>query len=138
MSRMPLRPLKAYKSSATSHFLSWPGRLGDANSQPQRAAEDLLHDLVGPTADRPQPGVAHRAFDLRLGLSAAGLGAITLALNEAPTPWALGSARFLLVIVGGFLLLAGFALVERRIRNPRREWGGLSCSRGIPAKWPYP
>ncbi len=60
----------------------------------------------------------HRIDYTGLGLSAAGLGAITLALNEAPTPWALGSARFLLVIVGGFLLLAGFALVERRIRNP--------------------
>jgi EmrB/QacA subfamily drug resistance transporter len=53
-----------------------------------------------------------------LALSAAGLGAITLALNEAPTPWALGSPRFLLVLGGGIALLAGFALVERRLRDP--------------------
>lgn len=62
---------------------------------------------------------ASRQIDYRgLALSAAGLGAITLALNEAPTPWALGSAKFVLVLAGGVLLLAGFALVERRIRDP--------------------
>jgi EmrB/QacA subfamily drug resistance transporter len=62
---------------------------------------------------------ASRHIDFRgLALSATGLGALTLALNEAPTPWAFGSPRFLLVLIGGALLLAGFVLVERRIRDP--------------------
>jgi EmrB/QacA subfamily drug resistance transporter len=53
-----------------------------------------------------------------VALSVLGLGALTLALNEAPTPWAFGSASFLLVLVAGALLLTGFALVERRLHEP--------------------
>ncbi len=53
-----------------------------------------------------------------VALSAVGLGAITLALNEAPTPWAFGSAKFVLVLVAGIMLLLGFVLVERRLHDP--------------------
>ena len=53
-----------------------------------------------------------------VALSAIGLGAVTLALNEAPTPWAFASAKFVLVLVGGIVLLLGFVLVERRLRDP--------------------
>jgi EmrB/QacA subfamily drug resistance transporter len=58
-----------------------------------------------------------------LALSAAGLGAITLALNEAPTPWPVGSSTFVLVLVAGGVLLAGFGLVERRLRSPLIDIG---------------
>ena len=61
---------------------------------------------------------SHRIDYSGLALSAAGLGAITLALNEAPTPWAVGSATFVLVLVAGLVLLAGFALLERQLRDP--------------------
>ncbi len=61
---------------------------------------------------------ASRRIDwVGLAMSAAGLGAITLALNESPTPWALGSPTFLIVLLGGVLLLVGFVLVERRLRD---------------------
>jgi EmrB/QacA subfamily drug resistance transporter len=50
-------------------------------------------------------------------LSVAGLAAIVLALNEAPT-WELTSPKVILLIVGGLLLLAAFCVVERRIRDP--------------------
>ncbi len=61
---------------------------------------------------------ARRRIDwIGLALSAAGLGAITLALNEAPTPWAVGSLTFLIVLLAGLLLLVGFVLVERRVRD---------------------
>jgi EmrB/QacA subfamily drug resistance transporter len=53
-----------------------------------------------------------------LALSAAGLAALTLALNEAPTPWAFGSPTFLVVLGAGVLLLIGFVLVERHLRQP--------------------
>src|SRR5205807_10168699 len=39
----------------------------DSTSQPQRAAEDLLHDLVGSAPDRPEPRVARRPLDPVLG-----------------------------------------------------------------------
>jgi EmrB/QacA subfamily drug resistance transporter len=58
-----------------------------------------------------------------LALSACGLGAITLALNEAPATWPFASAKFLVVLIGGVLLLAGFALVERRLRDPLIDLG---------------
>ena len=32
-------------------------------SESQRAAEDLLHDLVGSAPDRAEPGIARRALD---------------------------------------------------------------------------
>ena len=60
----------------------------------------------------------HRIDYTGLALSAAGLGAITLALNESPTPWAVGSPTFVLVLVAGVVLLTGFALVERSLRDP--------------------
>src|SRR5205823_13351147 len=37
---------------------------------------------------------------------------------ESPTPWAVGSAAFVLVLVAGALLLAGFAMIERQLRDP--------------------
>jgi EmrB/QacA subfamily drug resistance transporter len=62
---------------------------------------------------------ASRRIDFTgLALSAAGLGAITLALNESPTPWAVGSAAFVLVLVAGAALLLGFALIERQLQDP--------------------
>ena len=47
-----------------------------------------------------------------------GLAALVLALNEAPTPWPFNSATFILVMVAGLVLLAGFTLLERRLRDP--------------------
>jgi EmrB/QacA subfamily drug resistance transporter len=61
---------------------------------------------------------SHRIDYTGLALSAVGLGAITLALNESPTPWPVGSATFVLVLVAGAALLAGFAIVERSLRAP--------------------
>jgi EmrB/QacA subfamily drug resistance transporter len=48
----------------------------------------------------------------------AGLGAITLALNEAPTIWPWGSAQTILTLAVGAVLLAGFILLEHRRREP--------------------
>jgi MFS family permease len=53
-----------------------------------------------------------------LALSFAGLGALTLALNEAPDTWPFSSARFLIVLIAGVMLLVGFGLVQRRVREP--------------------
>jgi EmrB/QacA subfamily drug resistance transporter len=53
-----------------------------------------------------------------LALSFAGLAALTLAFNEAPNPWAFTSAKFVVVLVGGAMLLTGFFLVERRLHEP--------------------
>jgi MFS family permease len=53
-----------------------------------------------------------------LALSFAGLAALTLALNEAPNPWAFASAKFVVVLVGGAMLLTGFFLIERRLHEP--------------------
>jgi EmrB/QacA subfamily drug resistance transporter len=64
------------------------------------------------------PQASKRIDYTGLALSAAGLGAITLALNEAPTPWPLTSPEFVLVLIGGVLLLVGFVAVERRLRDP--------------------
>jgi EmrB/QacA subfamily drug resistance transporter len=51
-------------------------------------------------------------------LSVVGLAALTLALNEAPDTWAFGSAKFILVLTAGVVMLVGFVLIERRLRNP--------------------
>lgn len=62
---------------------------------------------------------ADRHIDITgVALSVTGLGALVLAFNEAPTPWPFNSATFIVVVVAGLLLLTGFALVERRLRNP--------------------
>lgn len=53
-----------------------------------------------------------------LALSFLGLGALTLALNEAPDTWPFASAKFVIVIGAGLLLLAGFVVIERRLREP--------------------
>ncbi len=53
-----------------------------------------------------------------LALSVLGLGAITMALDEAPDPWPFASARFLIALIGGVLLLCGFVMLERRLRDP--------------------
>ena len=53
-----------------------------------------------------------------VALSVTGLAALVLALNEAPTPWPFNSATFILVMVAGLVLLAGFTLLERRLRDP--------------------
>jgi EmrB/QacA subfamily drug resistance transporter len=55
---------------------------------------------------------------LGLALSFAGLGALTLALNEAPHPWAFSSAIFIVVLGAGALLLIAFGLIERQLREP--------------------
>ena len=69
------------------------------------------------TTESYDPEASRRIDWTGLAMSAAGLGAITLALNEAPTPWAVGSPVFLIVLIGGVLLLAAFVLVERRVRD---------------------
>jgi EmrB/QacA subfamily drug resistance transporter len=53
-----------------------------------------------------------------LALSFLGLGALTVSLNEAPDTWPFASAKFVIVLVGGLVLLAGFVLIERRLREP--------------------
>jgi EmrB/QacA subfamily drug resistance transporter len=53
-----------------------------------------------------------------LALSFLGLAALTLALNEAPDTWPFRSAKFVVVLGGGLLLLVGFVLIERRLREP--------------------
>jgi EmrB/QacA subfamily drug resistance transporter len=53
-----------------------------------------------------------------LALSFLGLGALTLALNEAPDTWPFRSPKFVLVLGAGLLLLVGFVLIERRLREP--------------------
>ena len=58
-----------------------------------------------------------------VALSVTGLAALVLALNEAPTPWPFKSARFILVVVAGLVLLTGFAVLERRLRDPLIDLG---------------
>jgi EmrB/QacA subfamily drug resistance transporter len=53
-----------------------------------------------------------------VALSVTGLGALVLALNEAPTPWPFKSATFILVVVAGLGLLVGFVFLERRLKEP--------------------
>jgi hypothetical protein len=53
-----------------------------------------------------------------LALSFAGLGALTLALNEAPSPWPFASAKFVIVLATGVVLLLAFVLIERRLSEP--------------------
>ena len=53
-----------------------------------------------------------------LALSFLGLGALTVSLNEAPDTWPFASARFVIVLAGGLLLLGGFVLIERRLHEP--------------------
>jgi EmrB/QacA subfamily drug resistance transporter len=55
---------------------------------------------------------------LGLALSVGGLGALTLALNEAPDVWPFASARFIIVLAAGLALLGAFAVVERHVREP--------------------
>jgi EmrB/QacA subfamily drug resistance transporter len=69
------------------------------------------------TPESFDPQASRRIDWVGLALSVAGLGAVTLALNEAPTPWAVGSAPFVIVLIAGFVLLVGFVLVERRVRD---------------------
>jgi EmrB/QacA subfamily drug resistance transporter len=62
---------------------------------------------------------ASRRVDITgVALSFTGLAALVLALNEAPTPWAFGSATFILVLVASLVLLTGFGFLERRLRDP--------------------
>jgi EmrB/QacA subfamily drug resistance transporter len=75
------------------------------------------------TTESFDPQASRRIDYTGLALSAAGLGAITLALNEAPTPWPVGSSTFVLVLVAGALLLGGFTLVQRRIKSPLIDLG---------------
>jgi EmrB/QacA subfamily drug resistance transporter len=55
---------------------------------------------------------------LGFALSFTALGAFTLALNEAPTPWAFDSSHFLAMMAGGAILLVAFVVLERRLANP--------------------
>jgi MFS family permease len=53
-----------------------------------------------------------------LALSVVGLGAVTLALNEAPDVWPFASPQFVVAMAGGLLLLGAFVVVQRRVREP--------------------
>jgi EmrB/QacA subfamily drug resistance transporter len=67
---------------------------------------------------------ASRHIDIGgVGLSVAGLAALVLAFNEAPTPWPFTSATFILVLVVGLVLIAGFGALERRLRDPLIDLG---------------
>ena len=67
---------------------------------------------------------ASRHIDVAgVALSVTGLAALVLALNEAPTPWPFKSASFILVVVAGLVLLTGFAVLERRLRDPLIDLG---------------
>ena len=86
--------------------------------------------LIGVRGTRESfdPQASRRIDWVGLAMSACGLGAITLALNESPTPWALDSASFLIVLIGGFLLLGGFMLLERRVKNGLIDLALRNCS----------
>lgn len=67
---------------------------------------------------------ASRHIDVTgVALSVTGLGALVLAFNEAPAPWSFGSPQFVLVAVAGVMLLAGFVLIERHLRDPLIDLG---------------
>jgi EmrB/QacA subfamily drug resistance transporter len=70
------------------------------------------------TAESFDEEADHHIDVVGIALSVVGLGALVLAFNETPTPWAFSSASFVLVLAGGLLLLTGFVLVERRLREP--------------------
>jgi MFS family permease len=70
------------------------------------------------TAESRDEDASPRIDYTGLALCAGGLGALTLALNEAPSPWAFASPAFLLVLCGGALALGGFVLLEGRLRAP--------------------
>ncbi len=77
----------------------------------------ILFGVWGTRETRDEEATGHIDF-AGLALSALGLGLITLALNEAPTPWPFKSAEFLIALIGGAVLLAGFVVVERRLADP--------------------
>ena len=79
-------------------------------------AAGILFGVRGGEESRDET-VSSRIDVTGLVLSVAGLAAIVLALNEAPT-WELTSPKVLGLLVGGALLLAAFAVVERRVREP--------------------
>src|SRR5829696_3638962 len=79
-------------------------------------AAGILFGVRGGEESRDET-VSPRIDVAGLVLSVAGLAAIVLALNEAPT-WELTSPKVLGLLVGGALLLAAFCVVERRIREP--------------------
>jgi EmrB/QacA subfamily drug resistance transporter len=61
---------------------------------------------------------SHKVDVTGVALSFTGLAALVLAFNEAPTPWAFKSATFILVVVAAAMLLAGFVMLQRRLRDP--------------------
>src|SRR5687767_8478943 len=66
----PRQPARATAVRASRRARTAPtvGRAaGSRASQPQRAAEDLLHDLVGAAADRAEARVARRPLEVRVG-----------------------------------------------------------------------
>jgi EmrB/QacA subfamily drug resistance transporter len=77
----------------------------------------ILFGVWGTRETRDEEATGHIDF-AGLALSALGLGLITLALNEAPTPWPFSSAEFLIALIGGIGLVAGFVVVERRLADP--------------------
>jgi EmrB/QacA subfamily drug resistance transporter len=79
-------------------------------------AAGILFGVRGGEESRDE--TVSRRIDLTgLVLSVAGLAAIVLALNEAPT-WELTSPKVIGLLVGGGLLLAAFCVVERRVHQP--------------------
>jgi EmrB/QacA subfamily drug resistance transporter len=73
---------------------------------------------VRATAESRDEEASGRVDYTGLLLSVAGLGALTLALNEAPDVWAFASAKFIVVLGAGVVLLLAFVLLERRLREP--------------------
>ncbi|WP_407939505.1 MDR family MFS transporter [Nocardia terrae] len=64
------------------------------------------------------PRQSHRIDYLGAGLLTVGAGALILALLEGGQAWAWNSPASLALFAGGAIVLAGFALVERRAANP--------------------
>jgi EmrB/QacA subfamily drug resistance transporter len=81
----------------------------------------LVLTLIGVRESRdPQ---AERRVDVPgLVLSAGGLLALSLALNQAPT-WGWSSAAVIGLLIGAGLLLVAFVLVEPRVRAPLVDFG---------------
>ena len=77
----------------------------------------ILLGVRGARESRDEEATRHVDY-AGLVLSFVALGALTLAFNEAPSPWAFTSAKFVIVVGAGVVLLASFALVQRRISEP--------------------
>ena len=83
----------------------------------------ILFGVWGTRETRDEEATGHTRLRWP-GASALGLGLITLALNEAPTPWPFSSAEFLLALIGGAVLLAASAPRPTRTGPARRRAPG--------------